>query len=274
MDEGFDSETIMRQGWRQGSILGSELATQARAVAASDLDVRCSDLLIVASHDCDVINPSFEKEPFVELVGARPEPVADRARASGRNPRVLQFRSDYGEGDVVLSCTPHRRWQVRRSLLLPHGPRGCLPDRERRLLALWLAKRYVRSGFPNAFDKRWRAKLRRWYKLLQRHSDHLLGVYLRLNSLDELDDNAPYLCHLLMAVPHEARRQAGWAQQRAEIEGDVEEFWGQFRPAIQCAGVDVLGTDEISLADIEPYQRFDADWVSFEDDTGTIGRLL
>ena len=31
-----------------------------------------------------------------------------------------------------------------------------------------------------------------------------------------------------------------------------------------------LGTDEITLADIESYQRFDADWVSFEDDTPTI----
>ena len=32
---------------------------------------------------------------------------------------------------------------------------------------------------------------------------------------------------------------------------------------------DPLGTDEITLADIEPYQRFDSDWVSFEDDTST-----
>ena len=271
MDEGFDSETIMRQGWRQGSILGSELATEARAVAASDLDVRCSDLLIVASHDCDVVNPSFEKEPFVELVSARPGAVGDRTRASGRNPRILEFDFDYGEDHVVLSWTPHRRWQVRRSLLLPHRPRGCLPDRERRLLALWLAKRYVRSGFPNAFDQRWRTKLRRWYKLLQRHSDQLLGVYLRLNSLDDLDDDDPYFCHLLLAVPHQARRQTDWASKRAEIEGDVKVFWDQFRPAIQCADVEVLGTDEITLADIEPYQRFDADWISFEDHTETMG---
>lgn len=40
-------------------------------------------------------------------------------------------------------------------------------------------------------------------------------------------------------------------------------------PAIACDGVEPLGTDEITLADIEPYQRFDADWVSFEDDTPT-----
>ena len=48
---------------------------------------------------------------------------------------------------------------------------------------------------------------------------------------------------------------------------NVDAFWNQFKPAIACDGVEPLGTDEITLADIEPYQRFDADWVSFEDDT-------
>ena len=33
--------------------------------------------------------------------------------------------------------------------------------------------------------------------------------------------------------------------------------------------VEPLGTDEITLADIEPYQQFDADWVNFEDETPT-----
>jgi len=50
----------------------------------------------------------------------------------------------------------------------------------------------------------------------------------------------------------------------------VESFWEQFNPSIQCVGVEVSATDDITLADIEPYQRFDADWVSFEDDTPTI----
>ena len=35
-----------------------------------------------------------------------------------------------------------------------------------------------------------------------------------------------------------------------------------------------LGTDEITLADIELYQRFDADWVSFEDETPTTSPML
>lgn len=63
------------------------------------------------------------------------------------------------------------------------------------------------------------------------------------------------------------KKDPGWASKRDELDRDVEAFWKQFRPAIECAGVEVLGTEELTLADIEPYQRFDADWVSFADDT-------
>ena len=53
------------------------------------------------------------------------------------------------------------------------------------------------------------------------------------------------------------------------VEREVQGFWDQFKPGIECAGVVPLGTNGIILADIEPYQRFDSDWVSFDDETST-----
>ena len=70
------------------------------------------------------------------------------------------------------------------------------------------------------------------------------------------------------------RGTADWTSRRTEIEEEVQAFWDQFEPGIGCAGVEVLGADEITLADIEPYQRFDADWVSFEDETSTTSPIL
>ena len=54
-----------------------------------------------------------------------------------------------------------------------------------------------------------------------------------------------------------------------DLEREVEGFWNQFKPGIECIEVDLLGTDEITLARLASYQRFDSDWVSFDDDTGT-----
>lgn len=133
--------------------------------------------------------------------------------------------------------------------------------------AAWLAKRYIRSAFPTAFDVRWRGKQKKWLDILKRNSNWIQGVYMRLSTLDELSVETPYRVHLLLAVPASKRRGTQWPGVRAEIEEAVDAFWSQVHPAIQCDGVEVLGLDEITLSAIELYQRFDSDWVSYEDDT-------
>ena len=272
MAKPFDSDEIANLGWRQGAILGDTLATLAGKHAPRTVAVDSADWLVLSSHDCDIVNGSIEKEPVVEVLRMRavtPGKV-DRQRLSGRNPRTLQLAIGASEAPIVVSCAAHDRWTIPRDLLMRESPALRLPDKERRLVAEWLAKRYIRAAFPTAFDQRWRSMLKDWQKLLRKHSEWMQGVYLRLSTLDELPADTLYQCHLILAVPYLRRGAAGWAGKRTEIEEELTAFWGQFRPGIECAGVEVLGTDEITLADIEPYQRFDADWVSFEDETSTI----
>ena len=271
MVEPFDSDKIANLGWRQGAILGGPLAKLAGEYAPRKLAVGSADLLVLTSHDCDIVNFSIDKEPVVEVLRMRAATAGkvDRQQSWGRNPRTLQLVIEACEAPVVLSCVAHDRWTIPRVLLLGESPARCLPDQERRLVAEWLAKRYIRAAFPMVFDQRWRSKQRDWQGLLKKYSEWMQGVYLRLSTLDELPANAPYQCHLILAVPYLKRGVAGWATKRTAIEEGVQAFWDQFKPGIECAGVEVLGTDEITLADIEPYQRFDADWVSFEDETST-----
>lgn len=270
MSTTFDAGAIEKHGWRQGAVLGPELLRAARERAPSGLAIADDNWLIVTSHDCDVVNDRLEKEPTVEVL--RGEVVSrkapDRQQVWGRNPRVLQLVVEDGSGStVVLSVKVHERWMLPRDVLSTEPPARILGDKERRLIAEWLAKRYIRAAFPTAFDGRWRAKLRDWTSLLEKHSRWVQGVYLRLSTLRELDERTAYKVHLIVAAPRAAKEEAGWATRSDEIEREVETFWKQFTPGIECAGVDVLGTDQLTLAEIEPYQRFDADWVSFADDS-------
>ena len=271
MAKPFDSDELANRGWRQGAILGDALAKLAGEYAPRTVDLDGADWLILTSHDCDILNTSIDKEPVVEVLRMRTAAAGkvNRGLSSGRNPRMLQLAVDAREAPVVLSCGVHDRWTFPRFLLMRESPARCLPDKERRLVAEWLAKRYIRAAFPTAFDQRWRSMLKEWQKLLRKHSEWMQGVYLRLSTLDELPVETPYQCHLILAVPHRSRGGSDWATKRTEIEEEVGAFWSQFEPGIECAGVEVQGTDEITLADIEPYQRFDADWVSFEDETST-----
>ena len=268
MYEVFDSGAIADRGWRQGAILGDELAGLAMGYAPESMDMSDKDVLILTSHDCDIVNPSIEKEPFVEVLKGNiaSGEQANKQYLSGRSPRILQFIIPRCGKTVLLSFVAYNRWTVPRCLLMRDSPKECLPDKERRLIAEWLAKRYIRTAFPTAFDRRWRSRSKDWRKLLRKNSEWLQGVYLRLNTLQEYPPGTPYRCHFILAVPYSKRANAEWSQKRSELEGVIEKFWKQFTD-IQIDGVDVLCTDEITLADIEPYQRFDADWVSFEDET-------
>ena len=68
MSTAFDASAIERHGWRQGAVLGANLAAEARKLAPSGIVFAESDWLIVTSHDCDVVNGKLEKEPTVALL--------------------------------------------------------------------------------------------------------------------------------------------------------------------------------------------------------------
>lgn len=265
----FDSDRVAGLGWRQGAVLGAKLAQIAWTYAPATVKIGPEDWLIVISHDCDVVNFSLDKEPVIEVIRASSAVAnkADKGLSAGRNPRNLQVPLATAGEQVVLSFSVHDRWTIPRENLLNEGPRSHLPEKERRLIAEWIAKRYIRAAFPTAFDLRWRSKKSNWEKLLKAHSEWIQGIYLSLNPSDELPDGEPYHCELIVAVPQAKRRGEVWVNKREELANAIEKFWDQFRPGILCDGAEARGTEEITLADLEDYLRFDADWVSFNDGT-------
>lgn len=181
----FDASAIEQHGWRQGAVLGVNLAAKARELAPSGIVFTESDWLIVTSHDCDVVNGRLEKEPTVEVLRAAivQQKKPDRQQVWGRNPREMQLAVDDGVGgSVVLSVKVHERWSMPRDLLVSEAPHRVLHEKPRRLIAEWLAKRYIRAAFPTAFDARWRSKMKDWTGLLEKESRWVQGIYLRLST--------------------------------------------------------------------------------------------
>ena len=264
----------MELGWRQGAILDQQLALLAWDHAPDRLDADEQDHLVVASHDCDILNASLTKEPLVEVLRARVPDAAAGQRShhsAGRNPRALRLSEVAVRGDAIaLDFVVHDRWEIPRELLMEESPAARLPDRKRRLMAEWLAKRYIRAAFPTAFDVRWRSESKAWRKLLKRHSQWIQGVYLRLDTQGELTESVPYRCNLLLAMPSRSRSRPDWNDAIEAIEREFDAFWDRLRPGIACEGIRLLTSDRITLAHLESYQRFDADWVSFEDDTSVV----
>lgn len=143
----------------------------------------------------------------------------------GKNPRRLHFRA----GDQVVEL-----WATERLLALKTDLVSYSPTPQIRLspgaineLQFWLAARYRRSAFPDAFNRGLRAKPvgldKKMQAILKKTSNTILAVYFRLDEggVCEHADDDPYLLDIVLMYqagdnPNKAGPDAGQAQ--ADIE--------------------------------------------------------
>jgi hypothetical protein len=92
-------QNIKDRGWRQGSVLPTELAH--RVAVSRFPDWGADDRAIIISQDCDIVHDSYEVEPFVELIRAKHSSVENGLTRHGRNPRRLQL-------DAGVNCSTSR----------------------------------------------------------------------------------------------------------------------------------------------------------------------
>lgn len=142
-------------GWRQGSILPLALVRQLKEAGELVIgDDEESHRFLVISQDCDVVHRSFGAGPWCEVLMLKSIPKKDGNFERGKSPRRLQFDLP-GVGPV--DCSIHDRHRFRREYLTLDAPDNTVQLNQDllRLLRGWLARRYARTAFPDAFNKRW-----------------------------------------------------------------------------------------------------------------------
>lgn len=200
--------------WRQGTVIPRELVPDGVLPAAVDQEAK----LVIITHDCDMVNDSYEAEPFVEFFIARPLPQQNKDPLTyrGRNPRRLQFWTRQNTGLQLYEISAHEKFRIERQRLEEHAPDQSLilrPD-DRKTLAAWASKRYDRSAFPTAFNKRIpEATAKKIKASLKRDGDDV-RIFMGLNSFDELSPEVPYDVAVRVVIPREAMED-DFREQRA-----------------------------------------------------------
>lgn len=264
LGEADDAGEVARKGWRQCSIAPTELAEEVREQEKTEIGR--DHLLVVASHDCDVTNGSFRSEPSVELLVARPTQAIDGNCSLGKNPRLLHL--EVLEAGVLrpYEFAAGERLMTSRVRLLRHEPADThtLAPEDVRLIARWMAKRYDRAAFPNAFNARWTPVRREIRKLLDRTGRYVSGLYLALPD-DELPprERYPVVVRGLIGVA-----DAEGVARRLQAQECVDGLAGLLDG---CDGIDVLDSalvreDEFTVDDLNRTKRWDWDWLSGADD--------
>lgn len=177
--------------WRQGCALTDETVEK---FALRDARAPESTLVVVVSHDCDLA-ASPDKEPEIELIVGRQIEKADGNFTRAKTPQVLhlEFATPDGEKFVELSAT--KKVRVAKIDFTDHEPRRDfqLGPKEQSILQHWLAARYRRAAFPEAFAERLNKSgaSERLTKILKPAGKHICAIFFDVDEGNEVQRNEP-----------------------------------------------------------------------------------
>lgn len=174
-----------KTSWSQGQILTPEAALAFQLVSKDEL---ASRFPLVITHDCDLA-ATLDREPSAEiLIGRSIDKLGSATNAKVARRLELTLQSEAGPQAVEL-IAPDKH-SVPKERLFEYAPRKdlWLASSDRRILQRWLAARYLRAAFPEAFETRLRTKVHR--RTVVEHIESILddgGEWIRCLLFD-LDD--------------------------------------------------------------------------------------
>lgn len=262
--------------WRQGCVLTDEDALALGLVEALASGQRA----VVISHDCDLPN---DAELIVEIIIGSVVAKVDPMLARARNPRRLHLSFSVPGGEETCIELRHSdRMNVAKEILAEmnsfDGDLLLSPD-EKRALKQWLAARYGRPAFPNAFEQRLRktvGKKTAEYciaKILEPVSSHLVGLFFDLGEerTSEALEGEPYF--LSISVVYDAT-EGGQAARlaaestAAELQKLFEQAYGVPDTATEIAleRCEAVADTFLTLADLRKVDQWRLEYISLREE--------
>ena len=225
-----------------------------RVAAPRFADWGPDDRAILLSQDCDVVHGSYEVEPSTELIRAEVSSVEEAIVRHGRNPRRLQLETGVG---AFLNLSIHDRWVVPRNELESHPPEPTLAVEGESLHVLveWIAKRYTRPAFPDAFNERRIGSAKKIEKELKKNGKLITGLFLAISPNEECAAGESYQVALRVTATKETLAAKS-------VETDLVRTTKQIADALDaCDGIDIVDHALVSeaaftLADLQYFQRW------------------
>lgn len=260
--------------WRQGDLL-SKSETSALGLG---VDSKCCVVLI--SHDCDIAN---DIENYVEVIVGESVGSVDPMKANARSPRKLHLKYTSNEHEAaVVELTHAERRQISKEVFskLTESVRDfIISAEEKRALKQWLAARYGRPAFPNAFEKHLR-KIASKKKNVEYHlakiiepvSSYLVAILFDLGEDKTVELEAGQAYSLSISIVYDAVEGGSEARERAEkvaeeIKTLFEGVYGAPSDATEIAleACTAVADISVTLADIRRVDQWRLEYISLRD---------
>lgn len=251
-----DAELIRANKWRQGCILLPEVLAPA---LRKELRLEANSLLYILTHDCDLVQPNFSKEPYVEVLVLRQIIDVDGSFVHGKNSRLLDLQ--IGESSYRASC--HERHGLDRKLLAQSNPSEVhsIGEGTIDMIAEWMSKRYVRPAFPDEFNRRLGRESARIRKFFKKHGKDFNRIYIICDPLkEELKEDTSYHLSVWLVLNDDDCSP----ESMQEVVTSLEQILGG------CAGIEIgdcyaVNESELTLAHLRVMSLWDFDYLTYRE---------
>jgi len=143
--------------WRQGDVLPNDalrVLNLARVEATEPHSTESnSDVAVVITHDCDLV-ADRTREPHVEIIVGQTIPILNGNATHGKAARTLHLEFHRGHHTVPVELRAPAKCRLDKTALIPYVPDATwsLDADNLVILQRWLASRYRRAAFPDAFE--------------------------------------------------------------------------------------------------------------------------
>lgn len=256
-------ETLIANGWRQGALISPVAYANLGELAHCHLDVE-KDLFLVISQTCDLINHSFQDEPFFEVLRLSPlDGDSDPSKESGKNSRELHIEIDRAGEEKWFRVFPFERFFVRREPLLEHGPDEFLDDKKCDLICAWLVKRINRVAFPDNFDQRWKCKRRQIEKIIKRLKK-VSGIYIKVEPFSEIDDGNEYDLEIYLLMDADDFDDADVYKEYDGYRKLLEEKFNEC-PGLNLRAIELVSDADITIRVLQEFSLWDYSYISYRE---------
>lgn len=225
--------------WRQGTIFHVPAQNGSAELLGA-----------IASHDCDICADA-DVEPCIEYVEVDLNGDEKGSLTLGKNPRHLQAKIyDDTERAIRADFDIRRRSFIGKSSFFSEAMRFShqLQDRDVTVLRRWLAGRYGRSAFPNAFEKLMGGRIqKRIDHLSNKKGKDIRGLYFDLDDnrlIERHEGDDPYELAIYVVYPPDT--DDADAEDFAKVIGEVfkAEFFDEMTSS--WTGIQLISCNEIS----------------------------
>jgi hypothetical protein len=259
--------------WRQGHLLTDEAATTLNLKGSQPQAV-----VVVISHDCDLAaTPS--KEPNVEVIRGRQIETPDGNFAHAKNARALHLPFICGNQKQWIELLATDKLAIGKADLAAFAPRPDLrlDQAGHSILQRWLAGRYRRAAFPDAFENRLKQNglQEKLIGILKPLGEHIVAVFFDVDNGQEAvrtDPSDTYALRIYIAYatdPDPGRAQAAAEEVRDKIETAFRQRL--FEPTQQWTDIELcecitISEESLTYRQSTLFKQWHLEYISLRED--------